>query len=439
MASWGGQAPGNRPGGVLGALGASAALRSTSRAHRRAACTAIAGKCPSTCLRLAVAPPGATVRYCTMNRALPRRANPHAETGQGLVLQDVALALRRRIGDGACGQAAPCAARRGACLRASRRPPDVRATGSRIESLGNRFCDTNDATRRPVPQPAGHSLAQVENEPFPAKFLCFNRIYSSWPEPILGVRSSITGDSRCTLNAVIPLMGGNPPADHRCAQRPGPEHLREAVDSNPMRYPSPPARARAGYCGIGVSMAPYRIHPDMRDLLAAKAAKPANQDLAVQRAGHDTYGAALAREYPPGMQVEDRALACPGAGAMARCRGGSTVPPAPKRRRPASCTSTAAAFVLGSLDSGDQIASGIAQEVGAVVVSVDYRLAPEIPSPPRRKTATPRSPVCPETPPNSESIPSESRSGVTAPAETSAWRPACSPATGADRGSRPRR
>ena len=38
-------------------------------------------------------------------------------------------------------------------------------------------------------------------------------------------------------------------------------------------------------------------------------------------------------------------------------------------------------FVLGSLDSGDQIASGIAQEVGAVVVSVDYRLAPEDPFP----------------------------------------------------------
>ena len=128
-------------------------------------------------------------------------------------------------------------------------------------------------------------------------------------------------------------------------------------------------------------MAPYRIHPDMRDLLAAKAAKPADQDLAVQRAGHDTYGAALAREYPAGMQVEDRAPACPGAG-----RDGAV----PVRvYRPAGAEAPAACvmylhgggFVLGSLDSGDQIASGIAQEVGAVVVSVDYRLAPENPFP----------------------------------------------------------
>lgn len=128
-------------------------------------------------------------------------------------------------------------------------------------------------------------------------------------------------------------------------------------------------------------MAPYRIHPDMTDLLAAKAAKPANQDLAVQRAGHDTYGAALAREYPPGMQVEDHALACPGVG-----RNGAV----PVRvYHPAGAGSPAACvmylhgggFVLGSLDSGDQIASGIAQEVGAMVVSVDYRLAPEDPFP----------------------------------------------------------
>ena len=128
-------------------------------------------------------------------------------------------------------------------------------------------------------------------------------------------------------------------------------------------------------------MASYRIHPDMAELLAAKAAKPTNRDLAVQRAGHDSYGAALARDYPPGMRVEDRALACPGAG-----RDG-VVPV--RVYRPAGADAPAACvmyihgggFVLGSLDSGDQIASGIAQEVGAVVVSVDYRLAPENPFP----------------------------------------------------------
>ena len=128
-------------------------------------------------------------------------------------------------------------------------------------------------------------------------------------------------------------------------------------------------------------MTSYRIHPDMAELLAAKAAKPANQDLAVQREGHDTYGTALARDYPAGMQVEDRALACPGAG-----REG-VVPvrvyqPA-GAETPAACVMYihGGGFVLGSLESGDQIASGIAEQVGAVVVSVDYRLAPEHPFP----------------------------------------------------------
>ena len=128
-------------------------------------------------------------------------------------------------------------------------------------------------------------------------------------------------------------------------------------------------------------MTSYRIHPDMAELLAAKAAKPRNLDLRVQRQGHDTYGAALAREYPPGMRVEDRSLACPGAGREGRV---------PVRvYRPAGAESPAACvmyihgggFVLGSLDSGDQIAAGIAEEVGAIVVSVDYRLAPEHPFP----------------------------------------------------------
>ena len=39
------------------------------------------------------------------------------------------------------------------------------------------------------------------------------------------------------------------------------------------------------------------------------------------------------------------------------------------------------AFVKGSLDSGDSNAWGIAAETGALVVSVDYRLAPENPYP----------------------------------------------------------
>ena len=39
------------------------------------------------------------------------------------------------------------------------------------------------------------------------------------------------------------------------------------------------------------------------------------------------------------------------------------------------------AFVKGSLDSGDTVAWGVAEESGVVVVSVDYRLAPKHPFP----------------------------------------------------------
>ena len=124
-------------------------------------------------------------------------------------------------------------------------------------------------------------------------------------------------------------------------------------------------------------MAAYRIHPDMAELLAAKAARTRSARLTDQRESHDTYGAALRQDYPPGMGVEERALACPGAGVA------GTVPariyyPAGVAR-PAACVMYVhgGGFVVGSLDSGDQIASGIAAETGAVVVSVDYRLAPE--------------------------------------------------------------
>src|SRR5215831_12329861 len=39
------------------------------------------------------------------------------------------------------------------------------------------------------------------------------------------------------------------------------------------------------------------------------------------------------------------------------------------------------AFIKGDLDSGDPVAWGVADKTGCVVVSVDYRLAPEHPFP----------------------------------------------------------
>ncbi|MBM3597634.1 MAG: alpha/beta hydrolase [Alphaproteobacteria bacterium] len=125
------------------------------------------------------------------------------------------------------------------------------------------------------------------------------------------------------------------------------------------------------------------LHPDMRDLVAAKEALTRTTDAEVLREEWNNYGKKLSRPYPQGMIVENIALACPGAG-----RNGSV----PVRvYRPVEAQTQEAApcvvfihgggFKKGSLDSGDANAWGMAEHVGAVVVSVDYRLAPEFPYP----------------------------------------------------------
>jgi acetyl esterase len=125
----------------------------------------------------------------------------------------------------------------------------------------------------------------------------------------------------------------------------------------------------------------FDIHPDMSELLAAKQDVPKSSDPGVLRGGWNSYGSRLNRPYPEGMEVRDTELACPGVGRAGlipvrfyRPRGASS---------PAPCVIYlhGGAFIKGSLDSGDSIAWGIADHTGAVVMSVDYRLAPENPFP----------------------------------------------------------
>jgi acetyl esterase len=123
------------------------------------------------------------------------------------------------------------------------------------------------------------------------------------------------------------------------------------------------------------------IHPDMNELLAAKAAKPQGFDPAQQRVGHDTYGAALQRPYPDGMIVANREIVCHGQGRNDCIALRTYHPRGVGENAPCVIYLHGGGFVIGSLDSGDGVAWGIADEVGAVVVSVDYRLAPEFPFP----------------------------------------------------------
>lgn len=125
----------------------------------------------------------------------------------------------------------------------------------------------------------------------------------------------------------------------------------------------------------------YDIHPDMSDLLAAKEAAPKIGDSDTLRAGWNSYGSRLNRPYPDGMVVKDECLDVAGAGAGGRIPVRFYRPKGVRRPSPCVVYLHGGAFIKGSLDSGDSIAWGVADQTGFVVMSVDYRLAPENPFP----------------------------------------------------------
>jgi acetyl esterase len=130
-----------------------------------------------------------------------------------------------------------------------------------------------------------------------------------------------------------------------------------------------------------MDQAAFDIHPDMHELLAAKQALPQTQDQDSQRAGWAAYAALMQRDYPAGMVVRDTAVACPGAGRDGHLAVRIYRPAQASLRSPCVVYLHGGAFIKGSLDSGDPIAWGVADYVGCVVISVDYRLAPEFPFP----------------------------------------------------------
>jgi len=125
------------------------------------------------------------------------------------------------------------------------------------------------------------------------------------------------------------------------------------------------------------------LHPEMQFLLAArdKAGEPGD-DVAAYRRFWNAYAAATASPRPQGMRVLDRSLetaAGPIAYRVYKPAGG------PAAGGGGPCPGIlylhGGGFMLGDLDSSDTTAWGLAEESGAIVVSVDYRLAPEHPYP----------------------------------------------------------
>jgi acetyl esterase len=119
------------------------------------------------------------------------------------------------------------------------------------------------------------------------------------------------------------------------------------------------------------------IHPEMQALVAARKPAPAGETVAQARAAWTLYSAALAQPRPAGMAVYDRAIPAGDRDVAVRVYR----PEGPDGPRPCIIYLHGGGFMKGDLDSSDTNAWGYAEETGACVVSVDYRLTPEHPHP----------------------------------------------------------
>ena len=121
----------------------------------------------------------------------------------------------------------------------------------------------------------------------------------------------------------------------------------------------------------------FDIHPEMQVLIDAKAAMPPATTLDEMRNQWSSYVSETRQPYPEGMAVGDRAIPGPGGDVPVRIyRPAGMADPAP-----CILYIHGGGFMKGNLDSSDSVAWGLAAEAAAVVVSIDYRLAPENPYP----------------------------------------------------------
>lgn len=130
-------------------------------------------------------------------------------------------------------------------------------------------------------------------------------------------------------------------------------------------------------------MSARAIHPDMQIIMDASARTTeelgprAAEDFAAARRWWTFYTQALSQPYPEDMHVHDRLVPTADGDVPVRIYR----PGGRDGLLPGIAYLHGGGFMLGDLDSSDSNAWGFAQEVGALVVSVDYRLTPEHPYP----------------------------------------------------------
>lgn len=129
------------------------------------------------------------------------------------------------------------------------------------------------------------------------------------------------------------------------------------------------------------SVLPYelKLYADSIQLEQALGARPVLQGSALEmRAQFNGLAEALGPQYPPpSPAVQTTEYAVNGL----KVRVYSLKASSPEIPQPVGIYSHGGGYVMGSLDSEDPLCRAIVENSGAIIVSVDYRLAPEYKSP----------------------------------------------------------
>jgi acetyl esterase len=120
----------------------------------------------------------------------------------------------------------------------------------------------------------------------------------------------------------------------------------------------------------------HKYHPDLHNFMTREESVPEVLTIPEKRDTWRDFCTSINRPPPASMIVENREVAV----------NGTTLPiriyrPSTNQILPVAVYIHGGGWVVGDLDTNDTVAWGLAEETGAVVVSIHYRLAPEHPYP----------------------------------------------------------